>query len=351
MELDNEQGLEANVRALFYHLVSVSGRITLPCVPALMPDNLQLLDDLFTVLNHRFSTDEIEQLGEGMIELVDKAFVNSPNSRLVIEYQPNELPETGLSCKIATINVSTRQRYQQWLESREPPELPTHIDAKVSALPKGRFAHASQFSNPSNITILDIGAGKGRNSIPLARLGYQVDAIELAPGFVEQMREIADAEKLPLQAIEGDFFDPLLRINPAYYQCAIASEIIASQWRDLKQIRLFLAKLCDSVVSDGLILFSVFLFVPDYEPDIRIQELSQVYWSYAITRAELATAMAKLPLEIVSEESVFDYEFNHLEPEIWSDLGWYHDWMRGKNLFPKIESSLIELRWLLCRRL
>ena len=46
--------------------------------------------------------------------------------------------------------------------------------------------------------LLDLGCGQGRNSIPLARLGYSIKGIDISSVGIEQMSEIARKEDLPL---------------------------------------------------------------------------------------------------------------------------------------------------------
>jgi SAM-dependent methyltransferase len=51
--------------------------------------------------------------------------------------------------------------------------------------------------------ILDVGAGTGSLSLPLARLGYQVTALDLSPGMLEQLHLRASAEGLDIEVVEG----------------------------------------------------------------------------------------------------------------------------------------------------
>jgi 2-polyprenyl-3-methyl-5-hydroxy-6-metoxy-1,4-benzoquinol methylase len=54
-------------------------------------------------------------------------------------------------------------------------------------------------------SILDIGAGQGRNTLFLARLGYRVVAVEPSPVAVNRLRMICEQERLSLRVCCDDF--------------------------------------------------------------------------------------------------------------------------------------------------
>jgi hypothetical protein len=107
----------------------------------------------------------------------------------------------------------------------------------------------------------------------------------------------------------------------------------------------------EAIAPGGFLLFNLFLTVDDYEPNDIVRELSQFCWSYVMTRQELQDCLADLPLEIISDESVFDYERLHLPPEAFPPTAWFTNWATGRNLFPIQEAPPAELRWIVCRRL
>ncbi|WP_228056607.1 hypothetical protein [Microcoleus sp. LEGE 07076] len=57
-----------------------------------------------------------------------------------------------------------------------------------------------------------------------------------------------------------------MRIKTYRYKLAIATEVL-SHFPYPEQVRLFLGKMSDAVLSGGFILFSAFLVVDGYEPD------------------------------------------------------------------------------------
>jgi 16S rRNA A1518/A1519 N6-dimethyltransferase RsmA/KsgA/DIM1 with predicted DNA glycosylase/AP lyase activity len=66
---------------------------------------------------------------------------------------------------------------------------------------------AAQLGDPVSAPILDVGAGTGRNTLPLARLGNPVDVVELTPEFTEQIQAVATAEGLAIN-ITQDGYEP-----------------------------------------------------------------------------------------------------------------------------------------------
>lgn len=61
---------------------------------------------------------------------------------------------------------------------------------------------------PPPAKVLDVGAGTGFVSILLARQGYAVTALDLAPGMLARLKEKARAVGLDVRTTEGDAADP-----------------------------------------------------------------------------------------------------------------------------------------------
>ena len=326
--------------------INVNGEFHLPCVPSMLDDYLKLLSDFLKLVGQNLGYPETESLKTLLGNALAEGFKQSPHATLIVSYFPANA-QTGLSGGV-TINTkiqveSMADKYHSWPQIRPEPLFGSHPDAKVMAIVAG-LGEAGKWP------ILDVGAGPGRNSLPLARLGYAVDAIELTPIFAEKLSASASAENLPITVTLGDVLDPLLRIKTYRYKLAIATEVL-SHFRHTEQVRLFLGKMSDSVLSGGFILFSAFLAVDGYEPDDMAKQMSEQSWSYLITREELSEAIEGLPLEIVSDESVIEYEQKHLPKEAWPPTSWFLSWASGRDLFPMQETPPMELRWILVKRL
>jgi precorrin-6B methylase 2 len=68
------------------------------------------------------------------------------------------------------------------MATRQPPLFGTEPDARVWSLAKAA-------TDPADFPILDVGAGSGRNALPLARRGHPVDAVERFPTFAATIRQ------------------------------------------------------------------------------------------------------------------------------------------------------------------
>lgn len=78
-------------------------------------------------------------------------------------------------------------------------------------------------ANKSQIRILDIGAGTGAYSIPLAREGYDVTAVELVKHNLARLKQKCDlvhakqGNALDLHKYEENFYDLVLLFGPMYH--------------------------------------------------------------------------------------------------------------------------------------
>jgi len=320
------------------------GELVVPCVPSMLDDYMKRLKTLFDTFGRPFSQTELDQLRQILSRRLEQGFQSSRHSNVIIKYEPAKAPEVGLTCNISTAVSTVADQYKNWVETRKPPLFGSHPDAKLMAVVK------EMNQDPGNTAILDVGAGTGRNTLPLGRLGYLVHAVELTPAFVQQIQAAVNAEGLPIVVTEGNILDPMVRMRPAHYKLAIACEVI-SDFHDADQLRLLLAKISDVLRSGGLLLFNIFLAIDGYEPNQAVREMSEIAWSSLFTRADLASAMEGLPLSILSDESVFEYEKEHLPEEAWPPTGWFINWTTGRDLFPIANSRPpMELRWILCQR-
>jgi SAM-dependent methyltransferase len=204
-------------------------------------------------------------------------------------------------------------------------------------------------ADPSACPVLDIGAGTGRNSLALARRGHPVDAVEMSEQFAAVLRADAAKESLPVRVLERDVFatrDDLRRD----YGLMVLSEVV-SDFRTAEQVRGVLELAADHLASGGRLVFNVFLPRGGYEPDAAARELGQQVYTTIFTRAEVAAAAAGLPLALVADDSVFDYEKQNLPDGAWPPTSWYANWVSGQDVFdvPR-EASPIEMRWLVYRK-
>ena len=86
-------------------------------------------------------------------------------------------------------------------------------------------------------------------------------------------------------------------------------------------------------------------------PTDAAREFGQQMYTGMCSRPDMATAAAGLPLELVADDSVYEYEKAHLPPGGWPPTSWYADWIRGFDVFTTTsENCPIEMRWLVFRK-
>jgi len=314
-ELDASRLRDAVIERL-PHRSSGTGTIRWPAIPALLDQYTQSLLLLFQGLGRRFDEQERAELRDVLAHRLKVGFEASPYSTVIIHFHTKEPPNTAIAYEVTCESLSIANEYDEWLRSRTGPLFGTHPDAKVMSL-------AQSFARPPHtVAVLDIGAGTGRNTLALAKAGFAVDAVELAPALADQLRETLRRENLTARVWVGDALDPSTGIPEKTYQLIILAEVVP-HFRAVSQLRQLFEAASRWLAPGGLVLFSSFLAADGYEPDALAREASQVFWSSLFTRRELDVARRALPLTPVSDESVYAFEHRHLPKEAWPPTEWY----------------------------
>jgi hypothetical protein len=107
----------------------------------------------------------------------------------------------------------------------------------------------------------------------------------------------------------------------------------------------------DCLAPGGRLVFNAFLARDGYTPDDAARELGQQCNTMIFTRDELTSAASQLPLDLVGDDSAYEYEKTHLPDGAWPPTGWYDGWAGGLDVFDlDREESPIELRWLVYQK-
>jgi hypothetical protein len=177
-----------------------------------------------------------------------------------------------------------------------------------------------------------------------------VDAVEMTPKFADMIRAEAQRKLLDVHVIERDVFattDDLRRD----YQLIVLSEVVPD-FRTPQQLRGLFELAADCLGPGGRLVFNAFLERQGYTPDNAARELAQQTYSMIFTREEMTSAAAGLPLELIADDSVFEYEKTHLPEGAWPPTGWYADWVSGLDVFDvERDARPIEMRWLVYQKL
>jgi SAM-dependent methyltransferase len=318
----------------------VNGKITLPAVPGMIDQYMSMCETLFATVGRPFTAEQLAHVREVLEGQLAEAYANSPRSNIVISY---DAPVgTVLNYHVKAEWWTVEGAYENWISTREPPLFGTESDARVWVL-------ANQAADPTAHRVLDIGGGTGRNTLALARRGHPVDVVEMTPKFADIIRAETERESLSVRVIERDIFsteDDLRRD----YNLILLSDVV-SDFRATQQLRAVFELAAQCLVGGGHLVFNAFLAKPGYTPDEAAHELGQQCYTTIFTVQELSSALSGLPLQLVSDDSVYEYERVHLPEGSWPQTSWYADWVSGRDVFdmPR-EECPIEMRWLVYQK-
>jgi SAM-dependent methyltransferase len=329
----------AMVRKLEQRTTS-EGKISFPAVPAMVEDYTNRCAQIFASCGRQLNDTERAQLHKNLDSQLREAFARSQRSSILVTYSATV---AGLmNYFISPQYASLDQSYEAWIGTREPPYFGVAPDSKIMAL-------AREVSSPGQTRILDIGAGTGRNTLPLARLGHPVDAVEVTPKFAQILSDSAQKEGLDVRVICKDVFVSEVDLRDDYAFILLSE--VASDFRSTDQLRDLFKLASDTLTPGGQLIINAFLTRPNYCADDAVLQFAQQVYTNFFTYAELETAIQGLPLTLVSDEDVHDYEKKNLPAHNWPPTPWYPKWISGLDVLdvPRTESP-ITLNWLVFRK-
>lgn len=330
---------EAMARRLYRRAVA-DGQITLPAVPSMLDEYVRMCENLFASLGIRYTVEESAQLKQVLQGELAKAFTASSRSNIVISFHAPFGPMLNYRVKAEWSPIEVQ--YDHWVAGREGPLFGAEPDARVWAL-------ASEAADPRAHRVLDIGAGTGRNALALARRGHPVDAVEIAPKFADIIRAEAQRCALDVRVIQSDVFTAMEGVY-GEYQLMVVSEVVPD-FRTTSQLRGMFELAADCLAPGGRLVLNTFLARHGYTLDDAVRELGQQCNSMTFTRDEVTDAAAQLPLELVADDSAYEYEKAHLSEGAWPPTSWFDGWASGLDVFDvEREESPIELRWLVYQK-
>jgi tellurite methyltransferase len=102
--------------------------------------------------------------------------------------------------------------------------------------------------------VLDLGIGEGRNAFFLARNGYTVRGIDLAPMAVERCNVQANSEQLPIEAEVGNILDSEIPKS----QYALIVSTMTLQFMKPSESQVVFARMKAGLAPGGVIYLTVF---------------------------------------------------------------------------------------------
>ena len=341
-ELD-PQTLKDAIVARLPNRSQTSGELRLPAIPELLSHYTGVLLDLFAGLGYRFTPADQADVRARLGQALQDGFAASAYSKVLIKYH-SAGADDGVNYEITREVITLEDEYADWTRNRKPPLFGANPDAKVMSM-------ARALGPSAEVAVLDVGAGTGRNTLPLARAGFRVDAVELSSSLAALLRTELQNANVSAQVFEGDALDPDLPVPRGAYKLVVLAEVVASHFRDVAQLRQLFVRASEWLAPGGVRLFSGILASDGYTPDGLAKQASQAFWCCLFTRAELQQAAAGLPFERVSDESCYSFERKHLPQEAWPPTGWFERWARGQDLFELPQGKPPhELRWMAYRR-
>lgn len=323
--------------------VTGAGAMLLPAVPSLIDHYVDKLMAAFALHERPFNADDKVALREHLQKHLAIAWEKSPYSKLLVQFETEAPPKDGISYKIQRQIVSIADEYDNWVETRPKPFF--------GALPDAKVLHTARaLGQPRSVRVLDVGAAEGRNTLPLAREGFQTDAVELAPKFAELLRTALSDEKLEGRVLVGDFMDPALGVPEGHYNLVVFAGVLVAHVRDRAHLTAALAAGAKALAPGGTLLFNLFVTAPGFVPDQLTNELGEVFWTVFFQSEELAEIVRGLGLELVENIPYLDYAKEH-QPEFWPPTDYFADYVDGIDLFdlPSGRPPL-RLRWITCRK-
>jgi hypothetical protein len=122
-------------------------------------------------------------------------------------------------------------------------------------------------------------------------------------------------------------------------------------FRTTEQLRGMFELAAHCLAPGGRLLFNTFLPREGYVPDDAARELGQQCNTMIFTWDEVSSAADLLPLELVADDSAYEYEKTHLPQGAWPPTAWFPNWASGLDVFDVERSdSPIELRWLVYQK-
>lgn len=306
----------------------------------MLDEYVEMCERTFAAIGVDFTAEQSAHLRSVLEGQLIEAYSASQRSDIVITYDSPVGHVVNYHVRAQWASVA--HAYDNWVATREPPYFGSQPDARVQAI-------IAEAENPASSRVLDIGAGTGRNSLAIARRGHPVDAMEMAGEFAEMIRTAAADEALDITVLQRDMFAAADDLRRDYW-LIVLSEVV-SDFRTLAELRAVFELAADCLKPGGCLVFNPFLAREDFQPDDAARQYAQQAYSTIFTYADLAAASKGLPLELISDISVYDYEKAHLPAEEWPPTNWYPNWVSGLDIFAiNREQSPVELRWLVYRK-
>jgi len=212
--------------------------------------------------------------------------------------------------------MSERETSRQWDELYKGAECTWGLEpdwelkAYLRAIPKGKA--------------LDLGIGEGRNALFLARNGFEVEGIDLSQEAVRRCNEVAQEERLPVQARVADVRG--FSIREETYTCIVCAYVLTFLKRS--EAEALIERIKAGLVPGGVAYVAAFTIedpmfqrckergLPEVEPNTFFSAKRQMHLFY-LAKGELKGFFDNF--EILSHVEGYSLDLTHDELH-------YHGW-------------------------
>lgn len=116
----------------------------------------------------------------------------------------------------------------------------------------------TDFLNLFNQTssVLDLGAGEGRNSIYLAKGGFKVTAIDISKESISKLKKYSEKENLKIKSVVGNIVDFLKKPNK--FNIILGVNVL--QYISKEKLKKVIKDIQDKTVKNGFNIMSSFIY-------------------------------------------------------------------------------------------
>lgn len=303
--------------------------LTCWCCPAFAPSFADKVICVLQSLNHQIDQEDRDRLTECIRNKMNEGYKADSHSELILSIK---VGRDGLKIKFFLKFGDLADSYAKWYDHND------RKDIMFGRYPDFKVLETVELFAPK--TILDLGAGEGRNSLGLARMyeGVDVDLVELTPAFFDKIIEQVEQENLPVRGVCSDILDPDLFLESQYYDFIFCSEVL-SHFR-LDGLVKFFDRCSQWIKPDGILLINLFLADDNYDLPDKARQIGEKNSSACFTREEMISAMQdKFKIDTIQDCLFVEKPHQKYQPS------WYNAWASGRNIIPSIQQPPISLKW------
>lgn len=317
--------------SFFKHSLWSDVSLTCWCCPAFAPAVSKRVISFLATLDQHLDQSEQDRLTECIRNKMTEGYKTDSHSELILSIK---VDRHGLKINFFLKFGDLADTYSKWYDHKDRKDIMfgRYPDFKILTI----------IENYKPRTVLDLGAGEGRNALGLARLyegfGLEIDLVELTPAFFDKIIEQVEQENLPIRGVCSDILDPELSLESQYYDFIFCSEVL-SHFR-LDGLTKFFDRCSQWIKPDGILLINLFLADDNYELHDKARQLGEKNSSSCFTTGEMISAIeGKFKIDTIQDCLFVEKPHQKYHPP------WYNSWASGRNIIPSINLPPISLKW------